>query len=219
MEELEQAIRSLGREQSRLKAEEEAAGDIARGYNRAVRGILEARDSPRDPRDPRNDRRTGGGRREVQHRHEHAAGGRMQAIVVEDDGWPPSASSISRGMILDGPHSCRSTRCWTGASGKGHPGSEGSRRFRHRPGEVRRALPGCVLVRVRRHRGGGHPDHARKLMGGVRLVTMGGELLEASGAMIGGKTEASSLRFGAPSRGKLEEIAAKLNQAVLAQSG
>ena len=59
-------------------------------------------------------------------------------------------------------------------------------------------------------------DHARKLMGGVRLVTMGGELLEASGAMIGGKTDASSLRFGAPSRGKLEEIAAKLNQAVLA---
>ena len=44
-DELEQAVKSLTRELTRIKAEEEAAGDVARGYNRAVRAILDARDS------------------------------------------------------------------------------------------------------------------------------------------------------------------------------
>ena len=43
-------------------------------------------------------------------------------------------------------------------------------------------------------------DQARKLMGGVRLVTQGGELLEASGAMVGGNTESSGLSWGQPQR-------------------
>src|SRR3989441_10252175 len=41
-------------------------------------------------------------------------------------------------------------------------------------------------------------DQARKYMGGVRLVTLGGEMIEASGAMIGGGLEETPLRVGAP---------------------
>jgi chromosome segregation protein len=59
-------------------------------------------------------------------------------------------------------------------------------------------------------------DQARKLMGGVRLVTAGGELLEASGAMVGGNIEQSGLKFGAAAKGKLEEVSAKLDQAIQA---
>jgi len=51
-------------------------------------------------------------------------------------------------------------------------------------------------------------------MGGVRLVTQGGELLEASGAMVGGNVEQTQLKFGAAAKGKLEEVSAKLDAAI-----
>lgn len=50
---------------------------------------------------------------------------------------------------------------------------------------------------------------ARRIMGGVRLVTLDGELLEASGAMVGGSVAKSTLKFGAASQGRLEEVAAE----------
>ena len=59
-------------------------------------------------------------------------------------------------------------------------------------------------------------DQARRLMGGVRLVTLGGELLEASGAMVGGNMQASRLKFGSSSKGRLEEVSAQLDRAILA---
>ena len=52
-------------------------------------------------------------------------------------------------------------------------------------------------------------DTARKLMGGVRLVTLDGQLIEASGAMIGGSVE----RVKRISMGNVTEITEKLNQA------
>ena len=56
-------------------------------------------------------------------------------------------------------------------------------------------------------------DQARANMGGVRMATMGGELIEASGAMSGGSTKQFQFKFGAASSGKLEEAAAKYHQA------
>ncbi len=50
---------------------------------------------------------------------------------------------------------------------------------------------------------------ARKIMGGIRLVTMDGELLEASGAMVGGSIKNTGLKFGAASQGKMDELAEK----------
>jgi len=55
---------------------------------------------------------------------------------------------------------------------------------------------------------------ARALMGGIRLVTKGGELVEASGAMTGGTLNTQSImKFGAASESKLDDVGAKLRAA------
>ncbi|MCQ2084903.1 MAG: chromosome segregation protein SMC [archaeon] len=57
-------------------------------------------------------------------------------------------------------------------------------------------------------------DSAREIMGGVRLVTRDGELLEASGAMTGGTiNKAKMTKFGSSSQGALDEAAASLRNA------
>lgn len=57
-------------------------------------------------------------------------------------------------------------------------------------------------------------ENARGLMGGVRLVTRTGELLDASGAMTGGTLNQQALmRFGPPSESKLEELGDRLRDA------
>jgi chromosome segregation protein len=52
-------------------------------------------------------------------------------------------------------------------------------------------------------------DNARRLMGGVRIVTLDGQLIEASGAMVGGSVE----RRKKISMGNLEDIGRKLREA------
>ena len=54
---------------------------------------------------------------------------------------------------------------------------------------------------------------ARALMGGVRLVTMAGEVLEISGAMVGGTLDRGNIRFGAAAEDKLESTRAELTRA------
>lgn len=57
-------------------------------------------------------------------------------------------------------------------------------------------------------------DQARRIMGGIRIVTRSGELVEASGAMVGGTlTQQNLLKFGAASEDKLAEVGAKLRNA------
>ncbi len=56
-------------------------------------------------------------------------------------------------------------------------------------------------------------EQAKMHMGGVRMATMTGELIEASGAMTGGSTKQFQFKFGAASSGKIEEAAAKYHQA------
>lgn len=57
-------------------------------------------------------------------------------------------------------------------------------------------------------------NEARALMGGVRMVTKNGELIEASGAMVGGTLSSQNvMRFGSSSESKLEETGAKLRDA------
>ncbi len=57
-------------------------------------------------------------------------------------------------------------------------------------------------------------DAARRLMGGVRLVTLEGELTEQSGAMMGGSIAKSMLRFGAPQKSDYDRINKELRDAV-----
>ena len=57
-------------------------------------------------------------------------------------------------------------------------------------------------------------DHARRIMGGIRIVTRSGELVEASGAMVGGTlSQQNMLKFGAASEDKLAALGAKLRSA------
>ena len=57
-------------------------------------------------------------------------------------------------------------------------------------------------------------DTARRIMGGIRIVTMGGELIGAAGAMVGGNiSQQSMLKFGAASEDKLAETGERLRKA------
>ncbi len=57
-------------------------------------------------------------------------------------------------------------------------------------------------------------DIARKIMGGIRIVTKAGELIEASGAMVGGTiNQQKMMKFGAASEDKLAELGEKLRKA------
>ena len=57
-------------------------------------------------------------------------------------------------------------------------------------------------------------DTARRIMGGIRIVTKAGELIEASGAMVGGTINQQKLmKFGAASEDKLTELGEKLRRA------
>ncbi len=57
-------------------------------------------------------------------------------------------------------------------------------------------------------------DSARRIMGGIRIVTRAGELIEASGAMVGGTiTQQNMMKFGAASEDKLAALGEKLRQA------
>lgn len=57
-------------------------------------------------------------------------------------------------------------------------------------------------------------DTARRIMGGIRIVTVPGELIEASGAMVGGNiSQQNLLKFGAASEDKLSELGERLRKA------
>jgi chromosome segregation protein len=213
--ELEQAIKSLQRDLSRLKAEEEAAGEIARGYNRAVRGIMEARDS----RTIRGIHGTIAELAEVDPHYQTAlniaAGNRMQAIVVDDDEVASQciqylkrnglgrATFLPLTKMLDGRPRGKAIMAAKEAVGFAIDLVKFDERYRAAFWYV---LGDTVVVDTL--------DKARRLMGGVRLVTQGGELLEASGAMVGGNVEQTQLKFGAAAKGKLEEVSAKLDAAI-----
>ncbi len=63
-------------------------------------------------------------------------------------------------------------------------------------------------------------DTARRIMGGIRIVTKAGELIEASGAMVGGTINQQKLmKFGAASEDKLTELGEKLRKASDALDG
>lgn len=216
-DELEQAVKSLTRELTRIKAEEEAAGDVARGYNRAVRAILDARDSLKI----RGVHGTIAELAEVDPAYQTAlniaAGNRMQAIVVDDDQTAAEciqylknnrsgrATFLPLTKMLDGRPRGKAIMAAKDAVGFAIDLVKFDEQYRAAFWYV---LGDTVVVDTL--------DQARKLMGGVRLVTAGGELLEASGAMVGGNVEQSNLKFGSSSKGKKEEISQQLEKALLA---
>ena len=211
--ELEQAVRNLTREYNHLRAEEEAAVNVARGYNRAVKAVLEARDRG----EMKGVHGTIAELADVDPKYEialnTAAGGRMQSIVVEDDEVASTAINFLKRNDLG-----RATFLPLNKMLDGKPRGKALLAEREAAGfaidlikfdpEYRAAFwyvfGDTVVVDTL--------QEARRLMGGVRLVTVGGELIEASGAMVGGTVEGSKLKFGS-AKGKADEVGEELRKA------
>lgn len=212
--ELRSAVQRLSREYSQLKAEAEAAENVQRGYTRAVQAILEARDKGELP----GVHGTVAELAEVKEEHEvalnTAAGSRMQAIVVEDDGVAARAIARLKKQKLG-----RAIFLPLNKMLPGRPRGKAILAEREAVGfaidlvsfdeEYRNAFwyvfGDTVVVETL--------DQARDLMGGVRLVTLDGQRVEASGAMVGGQTQTVSLKFGQAAKGRLEDVGERLRTA------
>ncbi len=211
-DELEQVIRSLTRDYNQLKAEQEAAENVAKGYNRAVRSLLEARDR----REIKGIHGTIAELAEVEKQYEVAlnvaAGNRMQSIVVDDDEVAASAIQLLKrnnlgratflplNKMLDGKPRGKAILAEKEAAGFAIDLIRFNEKYRAAFWYV---FGDTVVV--------DSLDKARRLMGGVRLVTVSGELIESSGAMVGGTVEQSNLKFGS-GKGRLDEVAEELRK-------
>ena len=215
--ELEMAVKRLSRDFSALKAESEAAVQLAKGYTRAVNAVIDARDRGM----LRGVLGTVAELAEVDKKYEDAltvaAGMRMQSVVVEDD--EAAAQCIG---YLKKTKIGRATFLPLNKMRKGRPGGKALMAVRNDDavGFARDlvkyddryeaafwyAFGDTVVVK--------NLATARKLMGGVRLVTVDGELTEASGAMIGGAIARSMIRFGAPAKTEFDRVRKELRQAV-----
>ena len=212
--ELQNAILELTRQYTAMKAEADIAENLKRGYSSAVAGILEARDTGRIEGIHGTIAQLGHAESKYETAILIAAGGRMQAIVVDDDAV--AAECID---YLKKSRAGRATFLPLSKMLVGRPRGKAILVAKESVGfaidlikfdeKYRDAffyvLGDTIVVETL--------DQARKYMGGVRLVTLGGEMIEASGAMIGGDLEKTPLRFGAPDRREIDTVSEKLRKA------
>lgn len=214
VQELDQAVVSLTRRYNQLKAESDAADQVRRGYSHAVSSILEARDKGQI----KGIHGTIAELADVEAKYETAlnvaAGPRMQAIVVGDDGVAANciaylkknkfgrATFLPLNKMMDGRPRGKAIMAAKESIGFALDLVKFEERYRAAFFYV---FGDTVVVK--------DLDEARRLMGGVRLATLSGELAEASGAMVGGTLEETLLKFGAPSQSELDKVAAELRAA------
>jgi len=223
-EELETRIRRLQRERSELQAAEEAAARAQGGYGRAVQDVLEARD-----------------RREIkgivgtvaelakvddklQNAMQVAAAGRLTAVVVEDDAV--AAQCIE---LVKRKGSGRATFLPLNKMVPGRPSGQALMKVKE-AGCLGFALD-LVQFNPRYQNAFWHVFQdtlvadsmttGRRMMGGVRIVTMDGELFEKSGAMTGGSSKGrkgeDAVAFTNADRGRIDELLAEIAKAESAQ--
>lgn len=212
--ELESAVKRLTREYNQLRAEAQAAEDVQRGYTRSVQAILEARDKGKI----KGIHGTVAELANVDPKYEvalnMAAGARMQAIVVEDDSVAAKSidllktKKIGRAMFL--PLNKMVTRRPTGKALLASKESLGFAlslvEFDKKYEAAFSYVFGDTLIVD-------DLKAARKLMGGVRMATLSGELVESSGAMIGGQIDRTIIKFGSVDKGQVEKVAKELRRA------
>src|SRR6266511_2467364 len=211
---LQTAILSLTRQYAQLRAEADVAENLKRGYNAAVSAILDTRETG----SIKGIHGTGAQLAPVETQYETAivtaAGDRVQEIIVDDDSGAATCidylkkRKIGRATFLPlnkmlvgkprGKAILVAKECLGFAIDLCHFDEKYRDAFFYVFGDT-------LVVQTL--------DEARKWMGGVRLVTLEGELIEASGAMIGGDMERSTLKFGAGTANDLEKIAEKLREA------
>src|SRR5881409_3368069 len=212
--ELQTAILSLTRQYAQLKAEADVAENMKRGYTSAVSAILECRETG----SIKGIHGTVAQLAHVETQYETAivtaAGARMQGIIVDDDSVAAQCidylkkRKIGRATFLPltkmlvvkprGKAILVAKECLGFAIDLCHFDEKYRDAFFYVFGDT-------LVVQTL--------DEARKWMGGVRLVTIEGELIEASGAMIGGDMERSTVKFGPSVASEMEKIAEKLREA------
>ncbi len=214
---LEKAVLRLQREQSKLLAERDAAQSVQSKYNPAVNSILSARDSGT----LKGIRGTIAELASVEQKYETsleiAAGARMQSIVVDDDSAAAEAikhlskNKLGRATFLPlnkmivGKPRAKALMAVKDESSHGFAFNLVKYKDEYK-GAFWYVFGDTVIV-------DGLGD-ARRLMGGVRLVDIKGNLIEASGAMIGGSKPKSFLSFGKGEQNKLDDITQELNAAI-----
>ncbi|MGQ0796755.1 MAG: chromosome segregation protein SMC, partial [Methanobacteriota archaeon] len=216
--ELQSALLSLTRKYAQLKAEADVAENMRKGYTTAVSAILEARETG----SIKGVHGTVAQLAHVEPTYETAivtaAGARMQAIIVDDDGVAAEcidflkkrkigrATFLPLNKMLVGKPRGKAILVAKECLGFAIDLCTFDEKYRDAFFYV---FGDTLVVRTL--------DEARKWMGGVRLVTVEGELIEASGAMVGGELEKSTLKFGPGAAGELEKVAERLRD-VQAQS-
>ena len=212
---LEDRVNRLEIEYNQLKAQEEAAKSVQKGYTRAVSTILEARD--KGSLDGVHG--TIAELADVKDKYETAlqvaAGGRMQSIVVDDDQVASKAIKL-----LKKEEAGRATFLPLNKMRKGRPKGKAIKAVKD-DSAVDFAIElvdyddkyesvfwyvfqdTVVMEDI---------DSARELMGGVRMVTLDGEKIERSGAMVGGTLSKKMMSFSTPDRGKLDRVGKELKQ-------
>ena len=212
----EREVTQLAREFGAMRAEAEAQLGIERGYVRSVTDVLQAKGRG----ELKGIRGTVAELAKVDGKYERAletaAGSKMQALVVDDDGAAAAAinhlKKTKSGRAIFLPlNKLRVTR----PQGKAlmvakDPDVVGFAidlvKFDERYEAAMTFTFGETLV-VK------NLDAARRLMGGVRLVTMDGDLVEAVGAMVGGTPVQSSVKFGTSGSSPLDQVRARLEEA------
>src|SRR6266699_136531 len=212
--ELQTAILSLTRQYAQLKAEADVAENMKRGYTSAVSAILECRETG----SIKGIHGTVAQLAHVETQYETAivtaAGARMQALIVDDDTVAAQCIDYLKKRKIGRATFLPLTKMLVGKPrGKAILVAKECLGFAidlcHFDEKYRDAffyVFGDTLVVQTL-------DEARKWMGGVRLVTIEGELIEASGAMIGGDMERSTVKFGPSVASEMEKIAEKLRDA------
>ena len=217
IKDLENILRSLQREYSQLKVESEAIESIEKGYNAAVREILAARDAG----ELKGIHGTVAELAKVDKKYELAiqiAGGqRLQAIIVENDEVASQAISYLKRKKIG-----RATFLPLNKMISGRPRGKALLAVRDE-----KALGFAIdLIDFKKDYYNAFwyvfgdtvvvedIDTARRLMGGVRLVDLDGDLIESTGAMTGGKINKESISplFSNFDRSKLDELSNKIRE-------
>jgi len=217
---LEKAIIKLQREQSKLQAEQDALQSVHAKYNQAVNSILNARDTGELKGVHGTIAELASVEKQYETSLEIAAGVRMQSIVVVDDAAAADAirylqkRKLGRAtflplnkMIIGKP---RAKALMAVKDEHSHGFAFDLVKFKDEyKGAFWYVFGDTVIV--------DSLNDARRLMGGVRLVDMNGDLIEASGAMIGGSTPKVHLSFGSVDQNKLDDVTRRLNAAIESQ--
>lgn len=220
-EELDNRIRRLQRELAELQASQEAAAKLQGGQGAAVDRILKAREK----REVKGIVGTISELAKVKDQHKTAlataAAGRLNAIIVEDDGVAAACIEILKGEGIG-----RATFLPLAKMVPGRPRGQALMKVKEQ-GCLGFALD-LITFNERYQNAFFHVfgdtlvadsmASGRRMMGGVRIVTLDGELFEASGAMTGGnnakkgKKEEEAL-FTSTDRTRMDEVLQEIAQA------